>query len=149
MGNMLLFPCPRKFCPHFFVKQTSNSSFSMLIEVHCSFSPQVLSLSCFKHQIKHFVFSSLVSYFQESTCRSYWLCIDTKSRSEFMMCRHHHPPYWKFSSSSYYWPLVMQPKNLPGVPFGNEILVQVFHMQQDRWWTILDQKETQTCFMFR
>lgn len=32
--------------------------------------------------------------------------------------------------------------NLSGILFGNKGLVQVFSMQQDRWSTILDQKET-------
>jgi len=63
-----------------------------------------------------------------------------------MMCRH--LPYWKLRSLSNCWPLVMQPTNLSGVPFGNERLVRVFLTQQDRRLTILDQKETQACFVF-
>jgi len=45
-----------------------------------------------------------------------------------MMC--HLAPYWKLCSLRNCWPLVMQPTNLSGVPFGNERLVRVFLTDQ-------------------
>ena len=40
-----------------------------------------------------------------------------------MMCRHRHPPYWKFCSLCNYWLLVLQPTNLSGIPIGNKRLM--------------------------
>jgi len=54
--------------------------------------------------------------------RSYWY--QWKTKVKFMMCRYQ--PYWKLCSLSKCWPLVIQPTDLSGIPFGNMRLVWVF-----------------------
>ena len=127
-----------KFCSKFSLKQKATQVCQCLIQYTIAFSSKCY-LEVAYLQIKVFVFCSKASYFQES--RSL-IPVEDKSKVHYVLaitrCIENFVQ-WVTASG----PLVMQPTNLSVVPSVMRDWCKFFACYK-----ILNQKETQTCFIF-